>query len=187
MSLENALETLAKAINNHADAIRGAGSVPAVGEDLTREEINQAEDHNEKAAAEKAKADKAAADKKAKAAADKAAADKKAKADKAAADKAAAEKAAAEEQDKEEASAGDDEANELTEADLIAAFSKYLPKDLSKEERAKRAPAIKKFLTGKGAAKATELNPSDYAEAIDFVNGLIAELDADGGDEDDLL
>lgn len=180
MSLENALETLAKAINNHADAIRGAGSVPAVGEDLTREEINQAEDHNEKAAAEKAKADKAAADKKAKAAADKAAADKKAKADKAAADKAAADKKATED-------AATEEGTELTEEDLIAAFSKYLPKDLSKEERAKRAPTIKKFLTAKGAAKATELDPSDYAEAIELVEGLLAQLDGESSDEDDLL
>lgn len=90
---------------------------------------------------------------------------------------------------KTEAPAEDKSAEkELTEADLIAAFTAYLPRDLTKEERAKRAPKIKAFLTEKGVAKATELKADDYAEAIAFVNDLVAALGTDeSSDEDDSL
>lgn len=114
---------------------------------------------------------KGAADKKAKAAADKKA---KAEADK----KAKAEAAAA----KQESDAGAEDEHP-SEEDLIAAFTKYLPKDLDKEERAARAPKVKAYLEKAGAKRATDLKPEQRADAIAFVEGLVAELD--GGDSDD--
>ncbi len=121
---------------------------------------------------------KGAADKKAKAAADKkakAAADKKAKA--------AADKKAKEEAAKQEADAGAEEEEHPSEQDLIDAFQKYLPKDLDKETRAERAPKVKAYLQEAGAKRATDLKPEQRADAIAFVEGLVAELD--GGEADD--
>jgi outer membrane biosynthesis protein TonB len=71
-----------------------------------------------------------------------------------------------------------------TEADLIAAFTQYLPKDLSKAEREARAPKVRAFLETQGAQRATDLKPEQRAEAITFVEGLVAELTDDAGDSD---
>lgn len=102
----------------------------------------------------------------------KAAADKKAKAEAAKQAKAeAAKQAAASEQE------------HPSEEDLIAAFTQYLPKDLDKDERAARAPKVRDYLQEAGAKKATDLKPEQRADAIAFVEGLVAELD--GGDADD--
>ncbi len=109
-------------------------------------------------------------DKKAKDAADKKAKD--------AADKKA--KDAAEADKKAEA-----EAAHPSEADLIAAFTQYLPKDLGKEERAARAPKVKAYLQEQGAKKATDLKPEQRAGAIAFVEGLVAELS--GATDDDMI
>jgi|GEM_PF-4097677 len=71
-----------------------------------------------------------------------------------------------------------------TEADLIAAFTQYLPRDLSKAEREARAPKVRAFLETQGAQRATDLKPEQRAEAITFVEGLVAELTDDAGDSD---
>ena len=71
-----------------------------------------------------------------------------------------------------------------TEADLIAAFTQYLPRDLSKAEREARAPKVRAFLETQGAQRATDLKPEQRAEAITFVEGLVAELTDDASDSD---
>lgn len=83
-----------------------------------------------------------------------------------------------------ETEAGED-GDQPTENDLIEAFKAYLPKDLDADERKVRQGKVRPFLDGKGVKKATELDASDYAEAIDFVNGLLAE--AEGGGDHDLV
>lgn len=74
-----------------------------------------------------------------------------------------------------------------SEADLIAAFSQYLPKDLDKDERAARAAKVKPYLTEQGAKKATDLKPEQRAAAIAFIEGLLAELGAEESGDDDLV
>lgn len=63
--------------------------------------------------------------------------------------------------------------------DLIAVFSSYLPKDLDKDERAKRAEFVKPMLARFGAAKATELPEENRALAINLVQRKMAGEDVD--------
>ena len=56
-----------------------------------------------------------------------------------------------------------------SEEDLIAAFQAYLPKDLSKEERAERHAFVKPLLQRFGAQRATELAEEHRALAINLV------------------
>ena len=121
----------------------------------------------EKQAAEDAAAEDAAAAKKE-------AADKKAAAKKEAAAKKAAEDAAAA---KKETASGD--APEASEEELVAAFQSYLPKDLSKEERAERHAFVKPLLQRFGASRATELPAEHRALAINLVLRKAAGEDVD--------
>ena len=66
-----------------------------------------------------------------------------------------------------------------TEEELIDAFQQYLPKDLSKEERAARHAFVKPLLTRFGAARATELLPEHRALAINLVLRKLAGEDID--------
>ena len=66
-----------------------------------------------------------------------------------------------------------------TEEELIEAFQQYLPKDLSKEERAARHAFVKPLLTRFGAARATELLPEHRALAINLVLRKLAGEDID--------
>lgn len=120
-----------------------------------------ASQHEEKVKELRATNEAAAAEKKA------AAAEKKA----AAAEKPAA-KAAAKPAVKKEAAAPSLD-------DLIAVFSSYLPKDLDKDERAKRAEFVKPMLARFGAAKATELPEENRALAINLVQRKMAGEDVD--------
>ena len=61
--------------------------------------------------------------------------------------------------------------------DVIAVFTKYLPKDLDAEERKARHAVVKPLLAKFGADKATNLKPEHRAEAIAFIEGKMAELD----------
>lgn len=61
--------------------------------------------------------------------------------------------------------------------DVIAVFTKYLPKDLDAEERKARHAVVKPLLAKFGADKATNLKPEHRAEAIAFIEGKLAELD----------
>lgn len=61
--------------------------------------------------------------------------------------------------------------------DVIACFTKYLPKDLDAEERKVRHAVVKPLLAKFGADKATNLKPEHRAEAIAFIEGKLAELD----------
>lgn len=70
-----------------------------------------------------------------------------------------------------------DEAAVPTVEDVIACFTKYLPKDLDAEERKARHAVVKPLLAKFGADKATNLKPENRAEAIAFIEGKLAELD----------
>lgn len=70
-----------------------------------------------------------------------------------------------------------DEAVVPTVEDVIACFTKYLPKDLDAEERKARHAVVKPLLAKFGADKATNLKPEHRAEAIAFIEGKLAELD----------
>ena len=61
--------------------------------------------------------------------------------------------------------------------DVIAVFTKYLPKDLDAEERKARHAVVKPLLAKYGADKATNLKPEHRAEAIAFIEGKLAELE----------
>lgn len=61
--------------------------------------------------------------------------------------------------------------------DVIACFTKYLPKDLDAEERKARHAVVKPLLAKFGADKATNLKPEHRAEAIAFIEGKLSELD----------
>lgn len=78
-------------------------------------------------------------------------------------------------------------AEEPSEDDLIETFKKYLHSDLDKDERAERQGKVRPFLQKKKVKKATELPASDRAEAIKFIEGLLAELESEGGSDDDGL
>lgn len=94
----------------------------------------------------------------------------------AAAEKKAAEKPAAKPAAK---AAAKKEAAAPSLDDLIAVFSSYLPKDLDKDERAKRAEFVKPMLARFGAAKATELPEENRALAINLVQRKMAGEDVD--------
>lgn len=70
-----------------------------------------------------------------------------------------------------------DEAVVPTVEDVIACFTKYLPKDLDAEERKARHAVVKPLLAKFGADKATNLKPEHRAEAIAFIEGKLSELD----------
>lgn len=115
--------------------------------------------YNEKTEALKAKnAEEAAAKKKAEAAAKKEAAVKK---------EAATEKTAT------------GPAEHPTVEELVAVFARYLPKDLSKDERAERASFVRPLLERFGAAKASELLPEHRALAMNLVERKMAGEDID--------
>jgi len=63
--------------------------------------------------------------------------------------------------------------------ELVEVFSRYLPKDLTKEERAERAGFVKPLLQRFGAAKATELLPEHRALAMNLVERKMAGEDID--------
>lgn len=62
---------------------------------------------------------------------------------------------------------------------LVEVFAAYLPKDLTKEERAVRAGFVKPLLQRFGAAKATELLPEHRALAMHLVERKMAGEDID--------
>lgn len=64
-----------------------------------------------------------------------------------------------------------------TVEDVIACFTKYLPKDLDAEERKARHAVVKPLLAKFGADKATNLKPEHRSEAIAFIESKLAELD----------
>ena len=66
-----------------------------------------------------------------------------------------------------------------SEDDLIAAFQAYLPKDLSKEERAERHAFVKPLLQRFGVQRATELAEEHRALAINLVERKMAGEDID--------
>ncbi len=66
-----------------------------------------------------------------------------------------------------------------SEDDLVAVFQAYLPKDLSKEERAERHAFVKPLLQRFGAQRATELAEEHRALAINLVQRKMAGEDID--------
>lgn len=66
-----------------------------------------------------------------------------------------------------------------TVEDVIAAFTKYLPKDLDAEERKARHDFLKPLLQRFGVEKATMLRPEHRAEAIALVERKMAGADID--------
>lgn len=66
-----------------------------------------------------------------------------------------------------------------TVEDVIAAFTKYLPKDLDAEERKARHAFVKPLLQRFGVEKATMLRPEHRAEAIALVERKMAGADID--------
>lgn len=63
---------------------------------------------------------------------------------------------------------------EATVEDVIAAFTKYLPKDLDADERKARHAFVKPLLQRFGADKATNLKPEHRALAIQLVERKMA-------------
>lgn len=68
---------------------------------------------------------------------------------------------------------------EATVEDVIAAFTKYLPKDLDADERKARHAFVKPLLQRFGADKATNLKPEHRALAIQLVERKMAGEDID--------
>lgn len=66
-----------------------------------------------------------------------------------------------------------------TVEDVIAVFTKYLPKDLDAEERKARHAFVKPLLQRFGVEKATMLRPEHRAEAIALVERKMAGADID--------
>ena len=66
-----------------------------------------------------------------------------------------------------------------TVEDVIAVFTKYLPKDLDAEERKVRHAFVKPLLQRFGVEKATMLRPEHRAEAIALVERKMAGADID--------
>lgn len=66
-----------------------------------------------------------------------------------------------------------------TDKDIIRVFGEYLPKDLDKAERAKRAPFVKAILDRFGAPRATELPEEHRRLAINLVERKLAGEDVD--------
>lgn len=107
-------------------------------------------------------------------------AEAQAKKEAAAAKKAEKEAAASKKAAKEAATAENAQASAVpSEEDLIAAFQAYLPKDLSKEERAERHAFVKPLLQRFGVSKATELPEEHRALAINLVQRKAAGEDVD--------
>jgi flagellum-specific peptidoglycan hydrolase FlgJ len=63
--------------------------------------------------------------------------------------------------------------------DLVAAFTKYLPKELDAAERKERHAFVKPMLARFGAAKVTEMKPEFFALAINLVERKMAGEDVD--------
>jgi len=68
---------------------------------------------------------------------------------------------------------------EATVEEVIAAFTKYLPKDLDADERKARHAFVKPLLQRFGADKATNLKPEHRALAIQLVERKMAGEDID--------
>lgn len=68
---------------------------------------------------------------------------------------------------------------EATVEEVIAAFTKYLPKDLDADERKARHAFVKPLLQRFGADKATNLKPQHRALAIQLVERKMAGEDID--------
>lgn len=67
------------------------------------------------------------------------------------------------------------------ESDIIELFTGYLPKDLSKDERAARAEIIKPILEGVKAAKATAVKEEDrYEVMVAVIKGIESHLEETG-------
>lgn len=92
-------------------------------------------------------------------------------------EKKSADKAAAAEKDN--SAGGDDEGEVPSLDDLIAVFSTYLPKDLDKDERAKRAAFVKPMLERFGVEKAGQIPEKYRALAINLVQRKMAGEDVD--------
>ena len=72
------------------------------------------------------------------------------------------------------------------ESDIIELFTGYLPKDLSKDERAARAEIIKPILEGVKAAKATAVKEDDrYDVMVAVIKGIESHLEETGQVSDD--
>lgn len=83
------------------------------------------------------------------------------------------------EEEQEEETVEEDDAPIPTDKDIIRVFGEYLPKDLDKAERAKRAPFVKAILDRFGAPRATELPEEHRRLAINLVERKLAGEDVD--------